>query len=46
MTTTTLSTASLTVFVGTRTSLGRSQGIYRMAFDLKTGALFGSLPPP
>jgi len=40
MTTTTLSTASLTVFVGTRTSLGRSQGIYRMAFDPKTGALF------
>src|SRR5439155_16134573 len=31
--------AEQTVYIGTRTSTGRSQGVYRMTFDPATGAL-------
>jgi len=31
--------AEQTVYIGTRTSMGRSEGVYRMKFDPQTGAL-------
>src|SRR5690242_14721563 len=31
--------AEQTVYIGTRTSTGRSEGVYRMKFDPSTGAL-------
>jgi 6-phosphogluconolactonase len=39
MTTTTVTAADQTVYIGTRVREGRSEGIYRMKFDPATGAL-------